>query len=117
MLVAEDEEANYIYVSELLSDSGVKVIRAFNGAEAVEHVRSNPKISLILMDVKMPVMNGLEATTIIKNMRKDLPVIALTAYAMVGDREKCLQAGCDSYIAKPIFGEELLREIENFLKM
>ncbi|HPJ46496.1 MAG TPA: PAS domain S-box protein [Tenuifilaceae bacterium] len=117
ILVAEDEEANYIYVSELLSDSGVKVIRAFNGAEAVEHVRSNPKISLILMDVKMPVMNGLEATTIIKNMRKDLPVIALTAYAMVGDREKCLQAGCDSYIAKPIFGEELLREIGNFLKM
>jgi PAS domain S-box-containing protein len=116
ILLAEDEVANLMFIKELLDDTGSNLIHAYNGAKAVEEVRNNSNIHLILMDIKMPVMNGFEATGIIKNMRPDIPVIALTAYAMLGDKEKCFAAGCDGYISKPIHGTELLRLVATYLK-
>jgi CheY-like chemotaxis protein len=78
-------------------------------------VESNPEISLVLMDIKMPVMNGYLATKKIKKLRPDLPVIAQTAYALVGDREKAIQAGCDDYISKPILEEKLIEMLKKYL--
>jgi two-component system, cell cycle response regulator DivK len=78
----------------------------------VEKCNENPDINLVLMDLKLPVMSGFEATRQIKSMRKDLPVIAITAFAMSGDESKALEAGCDDYIAKPVSKEILFSKIE-----
>ncbi|NHB69074.1 PAS domain S-box protein [Perlabentimonas gracilis] len=115
ILIAEDEEANYLYISELLEDSGATLIRAFDGQAAVDIVQSNSDIDLILMDIKMPVMTGVEATRVIREMNVSIPIIALTAYAMTGDRENCLAAGCNAYISKPVRRVELLKAIAEYL--
>jgi signal transduction histidine kinase len=102
ILVAEDVATNYLLVQKSLRKTEVQLIWAQTGLEAVEAVQNNPAIDLVLMDVRMPVMNGLDATRKIKEMRPDLIVIAQTAYAMDGDRESSMEAGCDDYISKPI---------------
>ncbi len=107
ILVAEDEEINYLFIEEVLKELKIKLIHARNGKEAVELVKSRPDIDLVLMDIKMPVMNGYEATGQIKKFNPDLPVIAQTAYALAGDRIKALNAGCDDYLSKPIKSEDL----------
>jgi PAS domain S-box-containing protein len=101
ILVVEDEMNNYYYIKEMLSDTFVNVIHAWNGEEAVNMVRENPLIDLVLMDIKMPVMDGIEAMKLIKMFNTDIPVIAITAYAMSDDREKTLKEGFDDYISKP----------------
>src|SRR5690554_7320395 len=78
-------------------------------------VQKHPEISVVLMDVKMPVMSGYEATAAIKKLRPDLPVIAQTAYALSGDKDKALAAGCDDYLSKPIKREALLRKLNLYL--
>ncbi len=116
ILVAEDEEINYLYIEEVLSEIGnIKVSHAINGEEAVKYVKENPKLSLILMDIKMPKMNGLEATKIIKKLRPELPVIAQTAYAMTEDEKLARNAGCDSYFSKPIDREKFSSIIKSFI--
>ena len=102
VLVAEDEITNYLYLEVLLTKSGIGVLHAKNGAEAVELCRQHPEINLVFMDIKMPVMDGLEATRQIKEFRKDLPIIAITAYAQTGDEFRIREAGCDDYLAKPV---------------
>jgi signal transduction histidine kinase/CheY-like chemotaxis protein len=102
ILVAEDVATNFLLVQKSLRKTEVQLIWAKTGLEAVEAVQNNPAISLVLMNVRMPVMNGLDATRKIKELRPDLPVIAQTAYAMDGDRENSIEAGCDDYISKPI---------------
>ena len=92
------------------------LLRAKNGKESLELLAQHPGISLVLMDIKMPDMDGYEATRKIKAIRPHLPVIATTAYALVGDREKCLAAGCDDYLCKPISKENLLLIIKRFIK-
>ena len=111
VLVAEDEEMNYIYMEELLSDMGMFVIHARNGQEAVNMCKSDKEIELVLMDIKMPKLNGLDATKVIKEFNPNLTIIAQTAYAMLEDREKALEAGCDDYITKPIDKENLLETL------
>ncbi len=108
LLVAEDVYTNYQLLEVILKKLNYKVIHVLNGIEAVESCRSNPQIDLVLMDMKMPEMDGYEATGIIKKLRPDLPVIAVTAYAQGGDRERALKAGCDDYISKPIKPEILM---------
>jgi CheY-like chemotaxis protein len=110
ILVAEDEEYNFILVKYIFQKEGHKVLRAKNGEEAVSIVldKDNNDIDLVLMDIKMPVMNGFEATRKIKQVKGDLPVIAVTAYAFSDDRDHCLKAGCDEFITKPIKRSELL---------
>lgn len=102
ILVAEDEENNFELIRVILASAGMHIIHAWNGQEAVELAARHPETDMVLMDIKMPVMGGYAATGKIKSMRPDLPVIALTAYALPGDREKALEAGCDDYMAKPV---------------
>lgn len=115
ILVAEDEESNYLYISIFLENHKIKTLHAVNGKDAVEMVRTNPDIGLVLMDMKMPDMDGYSATKEIKKIRPGLPVIAQTAYAMKSDEIKCLEAGCDDYIAKPIVASLLLQKLSAVL--
>jgi signal transduction histidine kinase/CheY-like chemotaxis protein len=115
VLVAEDEDTNYEFLSEILAEHKIKTIRANNGAEAVEMCKTVPEIRLVLMDIKMPIMNGYEATKNIKMIFPDLPVIAQTAFAMLSDKQECLKAGCDDYLSKPINSIELIKKISNLI--
>jgi CheY-like chemotaxis protein len=115
LLVAEDEDINYMYVSELLSPTGVKFIWAKDGAQAVELVNSIKNINAILMDIKMPVMNGYAATLEIRQINPHIPIIAQTAYAYTEDRSKAEAAGCDDYITKPINSQELFEILDKYL--
>lgn len=111
ILIAEDDEANYLLLVSMFRKSGYEILRARTGAEAVEKCMTNSDISLVLMDMKMPEMDGLEATRLIKEHNPALPVVAVTAYAMSGDRERALKAGCNDYISKPVIREVLLKKI------
>lgn len=118
ILVAEDEEVNYIYLQTILKFSKSRkfeVIHAKNGKEAVEMCNEVSNIDLVLMDIKMPVMNGYEATIEIKKNYPKLPIIAQTAFASSTDRKLALDVGCDEYISKPIDRLLLLNMIETFL--
>ncbi|MCX6270944.1 MAG: PAS domain S-box protein [Bacteroidetes bacterium] len=114
ILIAEDDDSNLLFMELILQNRDVSLLYATNGIEAVEQCRSHPEISLVLMDVKMPVMDGLEATQKIKSFRKDLMIIAVTAYAMSGDEKKLLDAGCDDYLAKPLKKEILLGKLKHY---
>ena len=114
-LIAEDEEINYLFLEELLKATGANLYWAANGAEALQQLEDHPEIELILMDIKMPVMNGYEATQVIRKKNIPVKIIATTAYAFVEDREKVLSAGCDAYISKPINIQLLMAEIRKLL--
>jgi PAS domain S-box-containing protein len=117
ILIAEDEINNSRLLTVLLGKSGLNlnVLHANNGKEAVEIYESGQKIDLVIMDIKMPVMDGLEATGIIKKMAPDLPIIALTAFAFESDKEKVLKAGCDDYLSKPVNKEVLYTMIKKYI--
>jgi PAS domain S-box-containing protein len=115
ILVAEDEEINFLFIAEALKGLEFKLIHAFNGEEVVEYVNNNSRIDLVLMDIKMPKMDGYTAFEKIRKIRPELPVIAQTAYAMISDREKAMQAGFVDYLAKPIKQKELLQAIEKVI--
>ena len=117
VLIAEDNEYNYLLLHSYLTRNNFTTLRAKNGKEAVETCQTNMSVKLVLMDIKMPIMDGIQATEKIKSFRPELPIIAQTAYAMSDDREKLLAAGCDDYIAKPIDREELFTIIYKFLPM
>jgi len=118
ILVAEDEETNFYYLNELLiRETGAKVLHASTGMEAIELFKSNPAIKLILMDIKMPEMDGFEATRQIKLINPDVNIIAITAYAMSGDEERIIAAGCDGYLSKPLNRRNLLEKIAEFSKV
>lgn len=112
ILVVEDDELNFLYAEELLSGFNVEIIHAVNGKEAVDICKDTSKIDLILMDLKMPVMDGYEATRQIKTFRKDVPIIALTAYALKADELKAKDAGCIDFIVKPI-SDLMLKSVIN----
>ena len=109
ILVAEDKESNYLLVSTILKN--FKLIRARDGCEAVEIAKSN-HVDMILMDMKMPVMNGIEATEEIRKFNRKLPIIALTAHAFASDRKSALKAGCNEYIVKPVDRSTLIEVIK-----
>ncbi len=109
-LIAEDEDINYLFLEEALKHTCVKILRATNGEEAVQLFQSNA-IDLILMDIKMPKKNGYDAKTAIKEINSLVPIIAQTAYALSGEKEKILGSGFDDYIAKPIKQANLLEVI------
>lgn len=116
ILIAEDDDTSYALLQVYLSKGNYQLLRAVDGKQTIEMFKENPDVSLILMDLKMPVMDGYEATREIKKMNKELPVIAQTAYALTGDSQKAVDAGCDDYVTKPINKEELLDKIERTLK-
>jgi len=114
ILVAEDEESNAFYIMAALKMAGFDYLLAKNGKEAVDLCKQNPGIKLVLMDIKMPLMNGLDATRFIREFRPDLPVIATTAYAQTGDEQRFLAAGCDGYLVKPFRTESLLAILKKY---
>ncbi len=116
ILVTEDQDSNFQLLEVLLEMWGIKTYRAVNGQEAVDYCNENKEIDLVLMDIRLPDFSGLEATRIIKKTRPDLPILAQTAYAIIGDREKALEAGCDEYITKPIRKERLYELLNQFLR-
>ena len=115
ILIAEDEDLNFQLLEMYLNTHNYKTLRASNGKEAVEYCISDSGIDLVLMDIKMPVMDGYEATKRIKNVRPDLPVIVQTAYATEFDRKKAYECGCDDYISKPIISSLLFSKIREQL--
>jgi PAS domain S-box-containing protein len=102
ILIAEDEEVSDLFITEALQEISHKIIHAETGVEAIEACRNNPDLDLILMDIRMPEMDGLEATRQIRLFNTDVIIIAQTAYAFVSDRKNVLEAGCNDYISKPI---------------
>lgn len=103
VLITEDEEVNFFYLKTLLQRANATVIRAKNGKEAVDLISENAgEIDLILMDLNMPVMDGYEAMRIIKTKHPTIPIIAQTAYTLNNDKKRCIKAGFNDYIAKPI---------------
>ena len=115
ILIVEDDEANSSYFKFILERNSYNYLLAYNGRDAVDMCRQNPEISIVLMDIKMPVMDGFEATRKIKEFRKNLPIIGVTAFAMTGDKEKALEAGCDQYLSKPVKSDQLLSVINKYL--
>ncbi len=116
ILVAEDDATSFLYIKTILGQStSAKIIHAANGREAIEKFSNNPGIDIVLMDMKMPEINGIEATLEIKAINPSIPVIAITAYAMVGDEKRILEAGCDSYISKPLNKKVLLDKLAEFI--
>ncbi len=116
IMVVEDDEFSRLYMAELFSSQGMECFYAASGNEALEIFRGKHKLDLILMDIRLPDINGLELTKIIKAVNPELPIIALTAYAMEDDKRRCMEAGCDDYISKPVFKEPLIEKINQFLK-
>ena len=116
ILIVEDEPKNLKMLSDLLRRFDYDVLEAQDGEKGVELARLKMP-DLILMDIMLPKMDGLEATRMLK-MNPDtthIPIVALTAYAMKGDRERTLEAGCNGYIAKPIDIQELLKTVKRYL--
>lgn len=116
ILVAEDEEISASLISLILKKTAKEVIKVRTGAEAVEACQNNQDIDVVLMDVKMPVMNGYEATRRIREFNTKLPIIAQTAYGLKGDMEKAIEAGCNDYISKPIISALLIQKIKSVLE-
>ncbi|HAQ64936.1 MAG TPA: hypothetical protein DCR43_03640 [Bacteroidales bacterium] len=115
ILAAEDEHSNLIYLETILSKGPYKLIHAVNGAEAIALLDKNPEVSLILMDIKMPVMDGLTAFKIIRQTHPEIPVVALTAFAMADEAIRIKQAGFNEYLTKPYKRADLLKLIERLV--
>ena len=93
------------------------IARAINGKEAVDYFQNNITADFVLMDINMPIMDGLEATKLIKAAHADIPIIACTAYAMEEEKKRCLEAGCDDYVSKPLQPELLFSIFDKFISM
>ena len=115
ILIAEDDEASFLFLKEELSNYNLKILRAYNGQEAINKVTNNKKVKLVLMDIRMPVLDGINATIGIKKIRPELSIIAQTANAFDNEREKCLSAGCIDYISKPIDKKLLVSMLKMYL--
>ncbi|MEI6089568.1 MAG: response regulator [bacterium] len=115
ILVAEDEDINFLYIKEVLKTLNVNVLHARNGVEAVSYCKNDNTIVLVLMDIKMPIMNGYEATKEIRRFKPYLAIIAQTAFALLEDRRRTLECGCNDYISKPFSREALINLIKKYL--
>jgi signal transduction histidine kinase/ActR/RegA family two-component response regulator len=115
ILVAEDEPANIIYIEEVLKITHARILKARNGKEAVQVFSENKDIDIIIMDIKMPEMDGFEATRLIKKMNKDIPIISQTAYAMPAEINKGLASGMSDYLIKPVKPKTLLSVLNKYL--
>ena len=118
ILIVEDDAKNLTLLRDVLQVSGYSTIEATDGKQAIELARTK-KPDLILMDIQMPEIDGLEATRILKmdTTTRNIPIIALTAFAMKGDKERVLEAGCDGYLIKPIDIKELLKTVTEYLSV
>jgi CheY-like chemotaxis protein len=117
VLLVDDDARNVFALSSVLERRGMNVLTATTGNEAIQLIESKPDIAIVLMDIMMPGMDGYQAIGAIRTdpARRRLPIVALTAKAMKGDREKCLEAGASDYLAKPVNTEQLLSTLRNWL--
>ena len=113
ILIAEDNDSNFVLMSYILKKY-YQFERAKNGQEAVEMVDKG-QYDIVLMDIKMPIMNGLEATKAIKEKHPDLPILALTANAFDSDRQLAMEVGCNDFLSKPVSSEECLETIKRYI--
>lgn len=107
MLVVEDETDNFLLVEAILDRYDVQIVRAVNGREAI-NIHKDFKPDLVLMDLKLPEINGLEATLEIRKFDKDTPIIAVTSFAFDNDRKEAINAGCNDYMPKPYFVNDFI---------
>lgn len=115
-LLVDDNKDVLLYLSRALADTGIITLSARSGIEAIDIVKSMPGIDLVLLDMQMPEMNGIEATKEIRRIRKDIPIIAQTAFIFEDDKDIILEAGCDACLIKPIRKDHLLTVMSSFLK-
>jgi len=116
ILIAEDIASNYNFLRLLLKRSRIELVWVENGQDAVDKVEGGENFDLVLLDINLPLMNGYDVARNLKRMSPNLPIIAQTAYALEGDREKAILAGCDDYVPKPIVISTLLRKMNLYLK-
>lgn len=114
-IIAEDQITNFKILEAYLRKTNINILWAKNGQEVIKACLQNPEISIVLMDINMPYTNGLDATKVIKEKRPNLTIIAQTAYALIGDKEKSLEAGCSDHLVKPIKKSDLLESMAKFL--
>ena len=117
LLIVEDDEAAQIYLGEILKAITQEILYASSGLDAIETFKKNNDISLILMDIKLPDLNGYEVTKQIRNLNKNVVIIAQTAFAQNGDREKAISVGCTDYVSKPVSKDLLLHTINRYIKI
>ncbi len=110
-LIVEDDPASSMLLEIIISRTGAKILFAESGEKAIEIVKRTRGIDIILLDIKLSGMNGLETAAIVKKIAPNIPIIAQTACVVMGDKERCLEAGCSAYIPKPIIAELLLETI------
>jgi CheY-like chemotaxis protein len=115
ILIVEDNKNNYDLLATFLKKTHANILWVTDGVEAVSTCKQNTNIDLILMDIQLTTMSGFEATRLIREFNNEVPIVAQTAYAMVGDRKKSIDAGCDDYISKPIRRKVFLSVISKFL--
>jgi signal transduction histidine kinase len=115
ILVVEDDTSNFLLINENLKSTGANILRAENGIEALKMSTSEKKPDIIIMDIKLPGIDGYETTRRIREKNKEIPIIANTAYAMEGDREKSIDAGCTEYLSKPTDRKQLIDLIAKYL--
>jgi CheY-like chemotaxis protein len=111
----EDDRVSFKFLEGVFKKTGVNIIHADNGLKAIEICKRNPGLDIVLMDIQLPEMSGLDATRVITSFRKDLPVIAQTANAMSEDKERCIEVGCVDYVSKPINIQVLFNKIDKYL--
>lgn len=115
LLVVDDEELNWLFIRDLIQPTKAQLVWAKNGQEALEIYQRDSNIDLILMDFRMPVMNGYEATMAIRSFDSGIPIIALTAYAQDEEKDLILHAGCNAFLSKPVRNEQLFKMVNHFL--
>jgi len=115
-MIVEDDIMCFTLLADLLEPTGIKITHASTGLEAVRYFKKDNSINIILMDMRLPELDGYQATQIIKATKKDIPVIAQTAYSLSEDRTKCMLAGCDEYMNKPISEKILFAMMSKFIK-
>jgi CheY-like chemotaxis protein len=115
ILIVEDDFPSRLYLNKILEKTGAQLLNAVDGKEAVETVRENPDVDLVLMDIQLPVMDGYDAATEIRSLRRDIPIIAQTAYGMSADKERIINAGFSDYVIKPLMTAVLIEKIESLL--
>jgi two-component system, cell cycle response regulator DivK len=116
IIIAEDDYTSYVLLEVFLSGYNYQLVNTLDGKQTIEALKKYPNAALILMDLKMPVMDGYIATREIRKFNKNIPIIAQTAYALSGDSKKAMDAGCNDYVTKPVKKEDFLMKVDPYLK-
>jgi CheY-like chemotaxis protein len=115
ILIVEDDSSSRLYLNKILEKTGAVLLNAGDGQEAIDLAMENPDIDIILMDIQLPVMDGYKSAEKIRQFRKNIIIIAQTAYGLMGDKEKIIDSGFNDFVIKPIFAQNLIEKLVNSL--